>query len=130
MDIEINLLEGQKVEASFNGFKIVSDQPVENKGDNSAPSPFDYFMASTAMCAGFFVKSYCNARGLPAEKIKLKQKSIKSPENKYKYQIEIYLEVPEDFSEKDRAGLIRAIEGCSVKKAINEIPEFAIKLEN
>ena len=130
MDIEIKLLEGQKVEATFNGFKVVSDQPVENKGENSFPSPFDYFLASTAMCAGFFVKSYCNARNLPADRIKIVQKSTKSPENKYKYQIEINLEVPEEFSEKDRTGLVRAIEGCSVKKAINEIPEFVIKFQN
>ena len=35
----------------FDDFTVISDQPIRYKGDGSAPGPFDYFLASSAMCA-------------------------------------------------------------------------------
>lgn len=126
MDIKVLLKENQKLEAQFLGFTIFSDQPLDNKGDNTAPSPFDYFLASTAMCAGYFIKAYCQPRGISTEGIEVGQSNVKDPDNKYKQHITISVKVPESISEKDRIGIMRSIEGCSVKKAIQQVPEIKI----
>lgn len=128
MEIKVTLLDNQKLQAEFNGFKIQSDQPENNKGENTAPSPFDYFLTSTALCAGYFVKAYCQPRNLPTDQIEIIQKNSKDPENKYKQIVEFVVRVPKDFSEKDRMGIVRSVEGCSVKKTIQEIPEFKIEI--
>lgn len=128
MQITVNLLENQKLEAHFDGYNIMCDQPVNNKGEASAPSPFDYFLASTALCAGYFVKAYCNSRNIPTEGIKVIQNNTKDPENKYKYTFDIKVLVPEGMSEKDREGITRSVEGCSVKKAIQQIPDFKVEV--
>jgi len=130
MEIQVLLKENQKLEAHFNGFKVLSDQPVDNKGDNTAPSPFDYFLASTAMCAGYFIKAYCQPRGISTEGITVTQINNKDAENKYKQHIDIVVKVPETISEKDRIGIMRSIEGCSVKKAIQQIPEIKIEVNS
>lgn len=128
MDIEVRLLEEQKLEASFDGFKVLADQPEKNGGTNSAPGPFDYFLASTALCAGYFIKSYCLARNLPTSEIKVFQSISRDPENKYKISFNLSINVPESFSDKDKAGLVRAVEGCTVKKAIAEHPQFCVSI--
>lgn len=128
MEVKVTLKENQKLEAHFSGFTIFSDQPLENKGENTAPSPFDYFIASTAMCAGYFIKAYCQPRGISTEDIEITQTNLKYLENKYKQQITITVKVPESLSEKDRVGILRSIEGCSVKKAIQQMPEFKVEL--
>jgi ribosomal protein S12 methylthiotransferase accessory factor len=129
MEIQISYLGKQKINANFDGFNIVADQPVASNGDNSAPSPFDYFLASTALCAGYFVKAYCDARNLSVEGIKISQvNSKKDPENKYKQTFEINIQLPETFSQKDKDGILRSVEGCSVKKAIQQMPEFVVNL--
>ncbi len=130
MDIEVKLLDGQKLEALFDGFSVLSDQPLSNKGNNEAPSPYDYFLASTALCAGYFTKQYCLARNISLEGIKIVQKNIRDHENKYKQFVTISVTVPKNFPEKDRQGIIRSIEGCSVKKTIMEIPEFKIEVND
>ena len=130
MEIQVLLKENQKLEAHFNGFKVLSDQPADNKGDNTAPSPFDYFLASTAMCAGYFIKAYCQPRGISTEGITVTQINNKDAENKYKQHIDIVVKVPETISEKDRIGIMRSIEGCSVKKAIQQIPEIKIEVNS
>jgi ribosomal protein S12 methylthiotransferase accessory factor len=84
-------------------------------------------LASTALCAGYFVKAYCDSRKIPTEGVKISQTNTRTdPDNKYKHTFEITVQVPESFSQKDREGILRSVEGCSVKKAIQQIPEFKV----
>ncbi|MBT4791349.1 MAG: OsmC domain/YcaO domain-containing protein, partial [Halobacteriovoraceae bacterium] len=128
MQITINFLEKLKLAAKFDDFSIISDQPIRYKGDGSAPGPFDYFLAASALCAGYFVKVYCQARNIPMDDIKLTQDNIVDPENRYKQTFMIQLELPKSVSQKDRAGILRSIERCSVKKTIQQAPEFSIQI--
>ena len=127
MEIEVLLKENQKLEAKFDNHLVLSDQPLSNQGENSAPSPFDYFLASTAMCAGYYTKAYCKARNIPFENIKIIQQSKKDSAGKLHLSIEVYL--PQDLEDKHRDGIKRAVEGCSVKKAIQLVPEFEVLMK-
>ena len=124
MQITVSLLENQKLEAQFEGYKVPCDQPIANKGDATAPSPFDYFLASTALCAAYFVKAYCVSRGISTNGIQIVQDNTKDTDNKYKYSFDIKVIVPAEFSEKEREGILRSVNGCSVKKAIQQMPDF------
>ncbi|MFG1513197.1 OsmC domain/YcaO domain-containing protein, partial [Halobacteriovorax sp. ZH3_bin.1] len=84
MQVNVKYLDNLKIEASFDDFKIISDQPVRYKGDGTAPGPYDYFLASSAMCAAYFAKVYCNARDIPTEDIRISQQNIVDPDNRYK----------------------------------------------
>ncbi len=106
---------------------MTADQPIRYKGDGSAPSPFDYFLASSALCAAYFVKVYCKARDIPTEDIRLSQNNIVDPENRYNQIFQIQVELPDDISEKDRAGILRSIDRCTVKKVVQTEPEFKIE---
>ena len=126
MEVKVRFLDNLRLEASFDDFKITTDQPVRYKGDGMAPSPFDYFLASSALCAAYFVKVYCKARDLPTEDIKISQNNIVDPENRYNQIFRIKAEIPESFSEKHRNGIIKAMDRCTVKKVIQTGPEFEI----
>ncbi|NYS61665.1 OsmC domain/YcaO domain-containing protein [Vreelandella salicampi] len=127
MEIKVNYLDNLRLEAKFDDFAVISDQPIRYKGDGSAPGPFDYFLASSAMCAAYFVKVYCNARDIPTENIRLSQNNIVDPENRYKQIFKIQVELPEDLSDKDRQGILRSIDRCTVKKVVQTGPEFQIE---
>ena len=73
MQVNVHYLDNLKCEAIFDDFKVLSDQPVRYKGDGTAPGPFDYFLASSAMCAAYFVKVYCNARDISTDGIVVNQ---------------------------------------------------------
>ncbi|WP_447553829.1 OsmC domain/YcaO domain-containing protein [Vreelandella sp. EE22] len=128
MEIKVNYLDNLRLEAKFDDFSVISDQPIRYKGDGSAPGPFDYFLASSAMCAAYFVKVYCNARNIPTDNIRLSQNNIVDPENRYKQIFKIQVELPEDISEKDREGMLRSIDRCTVKKVVQTGPEFQIEV--
>lgn len=128
MEIKVNFLDNLRLEAKFDDFTVVADQPIRYKGDGSAPGPFDYFLASSALCAAYFVKVYCLSRNIPTENIRLSQNNIVDPENRYKQIFKIQVELPEDISAKDRQGIVRSIERCTVKKVVQTQPEFVIEI--
>lgn len=127
MEIKVNFLDKLRLEARFDDFTVVADQPVRYKGDGSAPGPYDYFLASSALCAAYFVKLYCETRNIPTENIRLSQNNIVAPENRYKQLIKIQIELPADISAKDRQGILRSIDRCTVKKVVQNGPEFVIE---
>ena len=127
MEIKVNFLDKLRLEAKFDDFTVVSDQPVRYKGDGSAPGPFDYFLASSALCAAYFVKLYCVTRNIPTENIRLSQNNIVDPENRYQQIFKIQVELPADISDKDRQGILRSIDRCTVKKVVQAGPEFVIE---
>ncbi|MGE7956185.1 OsmC domain/YcaO domain-containing protein [Pseudomonas sp. NPDC089530] len=127
MEIKVNFLDNLRLEAKFDDFTVVADQPIRYKGDGSAPGPFDYFLASSALCAAYFVKLYCQTRDIPTDNIRLSQNNIVDPENRYNQIFKIQVELPADISEKDRLGILRSIDRCTVKKVVQTGPEFVIE---
>ena len=127
MEIKVNFLDKLRLEAKFDDFTVIADQPIRYKGDGSAPGPFDYFLASSALCAAYFVKLYCETRNLSTENIRLSQNNIVDPENRYQQIFKIQVELPGDISATDRQGILRSIERCTVKKVVQAGPEFIIE---
>ncbi|MFY9178452.1 MAG: OsmC domain/YcaO domain-containing protein [Venatoribacter sp.] len=127
MEIKVNYLDNLRLEALFDDFHVVSDQPIRYKGDGSAPGPFDYFLASSALCAAYFVKVYCLARDIPTDDIRMSQNNIIDPENRYKQTFKIQVELPDSISERDKQGILRSIDRCTVKKTIQNNPDFIIE---
>ncbi|MCJ0972283.1 OsmC domain/YcaO domain-containing protein [Pseudomonas sp. PS1] len=127
MEIKVNFLDNLRLEAKFDDFTVIADQPIRYKGDGSAPGPFDYFLASSALCAAYFVKLYCQTRGIPTENIRLSQNNIVDPENRYNQIFKIQVELPADISDKDRQGILRSIDRCTVKKVVQTGPQFVIE---
>ena len=126
MKIEIDF-EGKKgVNANAKGFLIKTDQPVSAGGEGSAPEPFTLFMASIGTCAGIYVKSFCDQRGIPSDKIRLIQRSSYSREKGLVDKIDISIILPPEFPEKYKEAVIKAANLCAVKKHLADPPEIKV----
>ncbi len=124
--MEISLDGGKVVTAHINGKTIKTDQSVKNGGGGTVPEPFELFLASIGTCAGIYVKSFCDQRGIPAEGIKIIQSVVFDPEKRVPSTIKLDIRLPADFPEKYRAAVVNAAELCLVKKTINNAPAFEV----
>lgn len=115
MEIKISFPGNKKVDAHVNGFTIQTDQPQPG-GDNTAPSPFVLFLASLATCAGFYVKSFCDGRGISAEGIEISQKINYDHEARRIGKVVIEILLPSDFPEKYKDAVILSANQCAVKQ--------------
>ncbi len=119
--------DGNKViTAHLNDHTIRTDQPVKAGGTNSAPTPFELFLASIGTCAGIYVKSFCDQRQIPAENIRINQTMEFDKQTGLPAFIKIDIQLPADFPEKYKAAVINAAELCKVKKTIAKPPVFQV----
>ena len=128
MDLIITFPGGRKVDAEYKGHTIHTDQPELAGGENSAPTPFDYFLASIGACSGIYVVDFCQNRGISLEGIRIIQRMERNPEKKMISRITLDIEVPLGFPEKYKQSLIRVVDLCTVKKHMLDPPEFAIQV--
>ena len=124
--MEITFDGGKVVTAHAHGHSIRTDQPLDNGGGDTAPAPFDLFLASIGTCAGIYVKSFCDNRKIPTDKIKIIQKTEFSKETGLPVDLTIDIQLPPDFPEKYKASVISVAELCKVKKSIANPPVFKI----
>lgn len=127
MSIKIRLEEGKKVNAHIKGHIIKTDQPERAGGENSAPAPFDLFLASIGTCSGIYVKSFCEQRNIPTDNISIDMELTKNPESRMIDKIEMTVNLPDDFPEKYKKSVIHAANLCAVKKHLHTAPEIEVK---
>jgi putative redox protein len=128
--MEIFFNGGKVVTAKLDNHIIITDQPLDNGGGNTAPAPFDLYLASIGTCAGIYVKSFCDRRNIPTDGIKIIQNIEYDPVKRLPSRISLDIKVPADFPEKYKEAVINAAGLCAVKKSIADPPKFEIIASN
>ena len=127
MEMKIRFPGNKKVSAEFDGFTVVTDQPAEAGGDGSAPAPFELFLASLGTCAGLFVLSFCRKRGIATEGLELVE-TVEWDEAAHRAsKVTLDIVLPEGFPDKYRESVVSAAGLCTVKKQLQQPPEFEIR---
>lgn len=117
---------GKKVYADFRGFTHKTDQPEIAGGENSAPAPFELFLASLGTCAGIFILGFCQQRGIDTEGIEIIQSHEKDTNTRMINKVNMDIKLPESFPEKYKNAVIQSANLCAVKKHMEIPPEFNV----
>jgi putative redox protein len=125
MEMMIDFPGGARVDAHFGPFTVATDQPVQGGGQDSAPSPFELFLASIGTCAGIYVLGFCRQRNLPTEGIRILEKVNYLPTGSVN-SIDLEIQVPPEFPEKYYDALIRSADQCKVKQHLEHPPKFNV----
>lgn len=129
MKMEIYFEGNKKVNASYGDMVIRTDQPSEAGGEGSAPAPFDLFLASIGTCAGIYIKSFCDQRGIPSDNIRIFQSVNYDMKKRLIDEINLDIKLPPDFPEKYKDAVINAANLCAVKKHLLDPPQINVKIE-
>ena len=128
MKMEMTFSGGLKVVARYKGFTVETDQPVSAGGENSAPSPFDLFLASIGTCAGLFALRFCQQRSIDTGDLAVSLSAEREEDHGPITRLVIDLKLPQGFPEKYRDAIIRAVDQCTVKRHILNPPAFEVSL--
>ena len=124
--MQISFPGGISVAAQLDSFTVLTDQPVASGGANSAPNPYELFLASIGTCAGFFALRFCQQRELSTDGLGLSLDIERDPESRQLLKVAIEIQLPENFPTKYRQAIIKATDQCAVKQAIIAQPEFVV----
>lgn len=128
MRIDVTFPGQKRVAARVGSFVIATDQPPGLGGANTAPAPYDLFLASVATCAGIYALSFCQARQLDTQGLGISVDAVIDPESRIATRFEIALTLPIGFPEKYQAAIVRAVEQCKVHKTIAAQPPFQVAI--
>ncbi|HPS61704.1 MAG TPA: OsmC family protein [Bacteroidales bacterium] len=128
MPIEIYFDGNKKVNAIIDGHTVMTDQPVQAGGENTAPSPFGTFLASLGTCAGIYVKGFCDQRGIDSMGITLEMDTVYDPVKKMIGRVTILIYVPADFPAQYDEAVIRTASLCAVKRHLHPDIENDIRI--
>ena len=126
MDMIIDFPGGARVDAHYDPYTIMTDQPPAGGGKGEAPTPFSLFLASMGTCAGIYVLGFCQQRNLPTEGVRIIQRMHRSMQTGLIGKVDLEIQVPSTFPDKYRESLIRAAQLCAVKKHLENPPSFEI----
>lgn len=126
MEIEVIFEENLKVNAKVGENLIRTDQPTRAGGDGTAASPFELFLSSIATCSGIYVKQFCQSRGIDPNTVKIVQKHSFNPETRLIDNISLEVKLPEDFPDKYKEAILKAIDQCTVKRHLMNPPKIEV----
>ena len=130
MEIRVQNPTGMRLDAQLGEFMVTTDQPEADGGANSAPSPFDLFLASLATCAGYYVLAFCRQRNLPTEGIALTMTNDWNDQTHLAENIRMDISLPADIPAKYHRAILRAAGKCTVKRHLDNPPAFDLRIRN
>lgn len=125
-EITVSFPGGKKIDAKVGDFVVHTDQTLANGGEETAPEPFQIFLASIATCAGIYALEFCQAREIPPEGMALTMRYDWDEGKKAVEKLYIDLKVPPGFPDRYKKAVVRVMDLCSVKKHMVHPPEFVI----
>ena len=116
-----------RLSVSVRGHMLYSDQPVEDGGGDTAPTPTEIFLAGLAGCVAFYAERFLRRNGLTTEGLAVTCR-YEWAENPHRIGgIDLDVEAP-GLSDEKQAAFRRVIEHCTVHNTLRQPPVVAIRV--
>jgi uncharacterized OsmC-like protein len=121
---------GDRFVVSVRGHEIAVDQPVDQHGEDTAPTPTELFVASLATCVGFFARRYLRRHELPEAGLAVDAAFELSSDRPARVsRIDIRVILPAGLPAERTPAFLAVVERCTVHNSIERAPEVAIAVE-
>lgn len=125
--IAVTYIRGDRLRIEVRGHEMAADQPVEDGGDDSAPTPTEMFVASLAACVAFYAERFLRRHGLPTEGLSVTSE-YEWAENPHRVgAIELEVGAP-GLTAAKREAFSRVIEHCTVHNSLHHPPAVHLRL--
>ena len=113
--LEAKYVDSKKVEVRVNNFILHTDMPIEAGGQNSAPNPFEMFMASFIACQAVFAMAYIEKNGLKKEDFSFRAEPVYDDKGLITKMTTI-VKIPANFPKDKEVSFINVLKTCKVGK--------------
>jgi putative redox protein len=128
--IEVSHLGGDRFELAVRGHRLQVDQPVEDGGEDTAPTPTELFVSGLASCVAFYARRYLDRHGLAAEGLAVEARYSMASRPARVGEISIEIAVPAGLPDDRRAALLAVAGRCTVHNTLLDPPAVRIDLRH
>jgi len=119
---------GDKFDIIIRGHVVRVDQPVQDRGEDTAPTPTELFIASLASCVAFYARRYLARHDLPTEGLAVETTFAMGSKPARVAGIDVRLIVPDGVPAERLDALLAVASHCTVHNTLESEPEVSITL--
>jgi uncharacterized OsmC-like protein len=119
---------GSRFDVTSGNHVIVTDQPVNDGGNDAGMSPVELFVGSLASCVGYFVGRYCARHQIPCEGFTVNVDWSYAEQPHRVGAVELRVNLPSDLTPEQRDKLLKVAHGCTVHQSLAGPPKVDIQL--
>jgi putative redox protein len=125
--ITVNYEGGDRLSVNIRGHELNTDQPLEDGGGDTAPTPTELFLGGLAACIAFYAERFLRRSGLPAAGLQVSC-SYAWAENPHRVgEIQLAVDAP-GLTPERRPAFERVIEHCAVHNTLEHPPAIALRV--
>lgn len=119
---------GDRFDINVRSHVISVDQPVNDGGDDTAPTPTELFIASLASCVAFYARRYLARHDLPTEGLAVEATFDMGTRPARVSRIDVRLILPDGVPVERRDPLLAVAAHCTVHNTLTTMPTVSITL--
>ena len=129
-EVSVGHCGGDRFEIVIRGHRLEVDQPVEDGGEDSAPTPTELFVSSLAACVAHYARRYLARHDLPTEGLTVDAHFSMATDRPARVgSIDIRLHVSQAVPAERRAGLLAVARHCTVHNTLDNPPRVVVALD-
>jgi uncharacterized OsmC-like protein len=120
---------GDRYRIGIRGHEVLVDQPLDDGGTDTAPTPTELFVAGLVSCVAFYAGRFLRRHDLPSQGLEVVSEFAFAPDRPARVgKVSISIRLPKDFPEARRTALLAVVEHCTVHNSLLQPPEVGIAL--
>lgn len=124
--MKVRHVQGDQFEIAIRSHTVVVDQPVQDGGQDTGPTPTELFVASIGSCGAFYGRRFLARHGLP-EDIEVEVDWHIAPRPARVARVDLKLAVP-GLPPQMLPRFQRVVEGCLVHNTLRDHPAVVIEV--
>ena len=128
MKLTVSYHGGTRYDITSGKHRVVTDQPVEEGGQDAGMSPVELFVGSVAGCVGYFVGQFCSRHDIPRDGLSVDAEWIMAERPHRVGAVSVKITLPARITAAQRERLLKVAHGCTVHQSLTVPPKVTIAM--
>jgi putative redox protein len=128
MILTVGYHSGTRYDITSGTHRVVTDQPVEDGGQDAGMSPVELFVGSLASCVSYFVGRYCDRHQISTKGLRIEAEWTMAEQPHRVGQITLAIHLPHRITAAQSERLLKVAHGCTVHQSLAVSAGVAIEL--
>jgi uncharacterized OsmC-like protein len=118
MGLSVTFRGGSRFEISSRAHTVVTDQPVEEGGQDAGMTPVELFVGSLASCVAYFVGRFCARHQIACEGFTVEADWSYTERPHRIGSVSLRIKLPAPVTAEQRERLLKVAHGCTVHQSL------------
>lgn len=119
---------GTRYDITSGKHRVVTDQPVEDGGQDAGMGPVELFVGSLASCVGYFVGRYCDRHQISTKGLSVEAEWTMAEQPHRVGQVTLAIHLPHRVTAEQGERILKVAHGCTVHQSLAVPAGVAIEL--